>query len=174
MVSITSYKKRILRKRFQKLLAQKESERVISKSEIKTVGILSTDDISNWIDIREKVEKTFDISNTKIYSYRVYSRKNAPSYKHFSEKDFNLRGRISQPNFKLFIDQPFDLLIGFFNKKNVFLESAVLESNAKFKVGIAKVNQDLYDIEIAEYPKNIDNFLLELKKYLHILKKIKN
>lgn len=174
MIRISSYKKRVLKKKFRKLLLQKECERVVSDSKIKTIGIISTDEISNWIDIKEKVETAFNSTHTKIYSFRPHSRKNERSYKHFSEKDYNLRGRINQPNFKLFLDEPFDLLIGFFNKKNIFLEMAVLQSNAKFKVGIAKVNQDLYDIEIAEYPKNIDNFLLELKKYLQILKKIKN
>ena len=65
------------------------------------------------------------------------------------------------------------LLIGFFNKNNLFIENAVLRSNAKFKVGLSNVNQKLYDMEIAEYPKNIDKFLIELKRYLLILKKAK-
>jgi hypothetical protein len=66
------------------------------------------------------------------------------------------------------------LLIGYFSKKNWYLENAVLRSNATFKVGISKVNQQLYDIEIAEVPIKTDKFLLELKKYLKILKKLKN
>lgn len=66
------------------------------------------------------------------------------------------------------------MLIGYFNKKNLYLENAVLQSKATFKVGISKVNQKLYDIEIAEVPIKTDKFLLELKKYLRILKKIKN
>ena len=56
----------------------------------------------------------------------------------------------------------------------MYLENAVLHSKAKFKVGISKVNQELYDIEIATSPKNIKEFLSELKRYLKILKKMKN
>ena len=62
----------------------------------------------------------------------------------------------------------------YFNKNNLYLENAVLHSNAKFKVGFAKVNQNLYDLEIAEYPTKVESFLSELKKYLIVLKKLKN
>jgi hypothetical protein len=153
---------------------EKESNRVISQKEIKTVGILTTDEISHWVNVKDEVEKLLNLRNAKIYSYRPYKKNNEISYKHFSEKDFSWNGNISQPNFKSFIDEPFDLLIGYFNKKNLYLENAVLQSNATFKAGISKVNQQLYDIEIAEVPIKTDRFLLELKRYLKILQKIKN
>lgn len=167
-------KKKFIKRNFQKLLLEKEQNRVVSTDIIKTVGIISTDEISNWIDVKTAVEDHFKVHNTKIYSFRPYSRKEEVSFKHFSEKDFNWKGQVSQPNFKVFIEQPFDLLIGFFNKKNLYIENAVLRSNAKFKVGISNVNQDLYDMEIAVLPKNTDQFLEELKKYLLILKKVEN
>lgn len=167
-------KKSFIKKKFQKLLLEKEEFRVVNYKEINTVGIISNDEISNWIDIKNEVEEILNLKNAKIYSFRPYSRKNEVSFKHFSEKDFNWKGQVSQPNFKVFIDQPFDLLIGYFNKKNLYLENAVLHSKATFKVGISKVNQELYDMEIAEYPKNIKEFLYELKRYLLILKKLKN
>lgn len=146
----------------------------MSQDEIKTVGIISSAEITDFIDIKKEVEESFNLQNVRIYSFRKYSRKNAVSFKHFSERDFGWKGQINQPNFKIFIDQPFDLLIGYFNKNNLYLENAVLHSNAKFKVGFSKVNQQLYDIEIAEYPKNVIEFLSELKRYLIILKKLKN
>lgn len=167
-------KKKFIKRNFQKLLLEKEQNRVVSTDIIKTVGIISTDEISNWIDVKTAVEDHFKVHNTKIYSFRPYSRKEEVSFKHFSEKDFNWKGQVSQPNFKVFIEQPFDLLIGFFNKKNLYIENAVLRSNAKFKVGISNVNQDLYDMEIAVLPKNTNQFLEELKKYLLILKKVEN
>lgn len=146
----------------------------MSQNEIKTVGILTTDEISKWLDVKDKVENVLGVKNAKIYSLRSYNKNDKISYKHFSQKDFNLKGQIVQTNFKSFIDEPFDLLIGYFNKKNLFLESAVLQSNAKFKAGISKVNLQLYDIEISELPNNIDKFTEELKRYLKILKKLKN
>ena len=174
MLNFTRYKRYFLKNQFQKILIEKENNRVISQKEIKTVGILTTDEISNWIDVKDEVEKLLNLRNAKIYSFRTYKKSHELSYKHFSEKDFSWKGNINQLNFKSFIDEPFDLLIGYFIKKNLYLENAVLHSNATFKVGISKVNQKLYDIEIAEVPIKTDKFFLELKKYLIILKKIKN
>lgn len=147
---------------------------MISKNEIHSVGVISSQKISNWIDIEQEVIKILGVENVKYMSYIDVDKKNSSLLHHFSEKDYNWRGGITNPEFKKFLDEPFDLLIGYFNKKNLFIENAVLQSNATFKVGISKVNQSLYDMEIGEIPGNIDNFLLELKKYLIILKKIKN
>jgi hypothetical protein len=174
LISFKGLKKSFIKKHFKKLLLKKEESRVVSQKTIKTVGIICSDEISKWISVKDEVEKLLGVRNTKIYSFKEFNKNDVVSYKHFSEKDFTWKGNISQPNFKSFTDEPFDLLIGYFNKNNLYLENAVLHSNAKFKVGIAKVNQKLYDIEIAEVPKNIDKFLLELKKYLKILKKLEN
>lgn len=174
MLSFTRYKKVFFKKQFKKLLLEKEKNRVVSQKEIKTVGILTTEKISNWLDLKDEVEKYLGLSNVKIYSYRPYRKSKKDASKHFSEKDFTWKGNIKQPNFKEFIEQPFDLLIGYFNKKNLYLENAVLHSNATFKVGFSKVNQQLYDIEIAEVPSKTHKFFLELKKYLKVMNMIKN
>jgi hypothetical protein len=174
LFSSTQYKKYFLKRQFKKLLLEKENNRIVSQKEIKTIGILTTDEISNWINVKEEVEKLLNLRNAKIYSFRPQKKQQEFSYKHFSEKDFGWNGNINQPNFKAFIEEPFDLLIGYFNKNNLFLESSVLQSNALFKVGISDVNQELYDIEIAETPIKTERFFLELKKYLTILRKLKN
>lgn len=163
-----------IKKKFNKLLIEKEAEKNISQNEILSVGIICDNEISRFIDVKESVENILKPRNTKIYSFREYNRKDELSYHHFCEKDFNWKGAVSQPNFKVFIDQPFDLLIGYFNKPNLFLENAVLRSEAKFKAGFSGVNQNLYDIEVNEIPNKIESFLEELKRYLAILGKIKN
>ena len=112
-------KKTFIKKNFKKLLLEKEENRTIADGEIKSVGIISVDEISNFIDLKKEVEKTLHVKDIKIYSFRPHSRKNDVSFQHFSEKDFNWKGEIKQPNFKIFIEQPFDLLIGYFNKKNL-------------------------------------------------------
>jgi acetolactate synthase small subunit len=73
-----------------------------------------------------------------------------------------------------FLEQPFDLLIGYFNTNNLYLETAILQSNATFKAGFSGVNSDLYELEIAGNIKDIHQFLSELKKYLQSLKKLKS
>lgn len=168
-----SIKKYFIKKHFQKLLLQKAIERTVCQKEIKTVGIITTDAIFGGFNLLEEVEKTLNIKNAKMYSLRV-NKKQPVLETHFSEKDFDWKGAIIQPKFKSFIDEPFDLLIGFFNTENLYLESAVLQSNAAFKVGFSDVNQQLYDIEIAETENRTATFLEELKKYLLLLKKLKN
>ena len=165
------FKKYFLRRQFQKKLIENAVHRTVSQKEIKTVGIITTDEISKWVNVKEEVEKILNLKNVKIYSFRP---QNKNSNKYFSEKDFNWQGNIYKTDFKSFIDEPFDLLIGYFNKNNLFLESSVLQSNALFKVGISGVNQELYDIEIAETPIETERFFLELKKYLIIIRKLKN
>lgn len=165
------FKKYFLRRQFQKRLIENEVHRILSQKEIKTVGIITTEEISKWINVKGEVEKILNLKDVKMYSFRP---QNKNSNKYFSEKDFNWQGNIYKPDFKSFIDEPFDLLIGYFNKNNLFLESSVLQSNASFKVGISGVNQELYDIEIAETPIETERFFLELKKYLIIIRKLKN
>lgn len=155
-------------------MIEADEKRVVSDKEIKMVGILTTELFFNTIELKEEVERVLNLRNAKIYCYRPYKKSNTISYKHFSEKDFNWKGKVIQPNFNSFIEEPFDLLIGFFDKSNLFLESAVLQSKSTFKVGIAEVNQMLYDIEIKSNPHKVEEFLTELKKYLILIEKIKN
>ena len=164
-------KKSFVNRRFQKSLLEKESNRIVDSSKIKTIGIISLDEISRWIDIKKEVDSIYN-TDAKIFSF-LSSTKNKPENTlHFSEKSFCWKGQVKEASLQTFLEEPFDLLIGYFNKKNLYTELAVLHSNAKFKAGISKVNQQLYDIEINEYPKNTVRFLTELKRYLEILNKI--
>ncbi len=151
----------------------KEENRVVSNEEVYTVAILTTVELSKWLKIQDEVEKILDLGNIRTYRYRPYNKNDVRSYKFFSEKDFNLKGEPKKGPIKSFIEEPFDLLIGYFDKNNLYLENAVLRSNAKFKVGFAKVNQRLYDLEIKEYPNKLESFVSELKKYLIVLQKLK-
>lgn len=130
--------------------------------------------ISNWLQLEEEIKKTLGLENVKILTFLDYDKKNHTINSYFTEKDIDWNGAIQKADFRDFLNEPFDLLIGYFDTKNIFLELAVLKSKATFKVGFSDVNQRLYDMEIAEIPSKIDNFLNELKKYLVILKKMKN
>ena len=163
-----------LRKKFEKTLDIHPEITSISDEVIKTIGILTIDEISSTIDLQKEVEAVFGIRHSKIYSFRTFDKNDPISYKHFSEKDFNWQGAIVQPNIKVFLEHPFDLLIGFFENNNLYLEKAVLESKASFKVGISGVNAKLYSLEIAVKSSQISSFLKELRRYLNILKKSKN
>jgi hypothetical protein len=104
LLKLGSLKKYFIRKSFRKLLLEKELIRVVSQNEINTVGIIVAEDIFSLIDLQREVEKGLNLQNAKIYSFRTYSRKNAFSDKHFSEKYFGWNGQVTQPGFKVFID----------------------------------------------------------------------
>jgi acetolactate synthase small subunit len=136
--------------------------------------VIASQKISNWLQLEEEIKKMLGLENVKILTFLDYDKKNHTINSYFTEKDIDWYGAIQKADFRDFLNEPFDLLIGYFDTKNIFLELAVLKSNATFKVGFSDVNQRLYDMEIAEIPSKIDNFLNELKKYLVILKKMKN
>ena len=165
-------KRIFVNKRFQKLVLEKEANRIISEHKIKTIGVISSEDISKWIDISKEIKNIFDVDEVRVFSFKPASQKTAQKFQFFSEKSFGWQGQVKDTKLKEFLNEPFDLLIGYFNKNSLYTELAVLQSNARFKAGISKVNQQLYDLEIAEYPKNIGRFLEELKKYLQILQKL--
>ncbi|MGB0881065.1 MAG: DUF6913 domain-containing protein [Polaribacter sp.] len=167
-------KYKVLNNRFNKRVLKSAKNRVVSDKEIRSVGILTTDEISSKIDLQKEIEAALNLKNAKIYSYRKFDKLHEVSYKHFSEKDIDWNGKFTQQSFQSFLEQPFDLLIGYFNKNNLYLETAVLQSNATFKAGFSKVNSNLYELEILGNYANILQFTSELKKYLQILKKLKN
>ena len=50
-------KKTFIKKNFKKLLLEKEENRTIADGEIKSVGIISVDEITNFTDLKTEVEK---------------------------------------------------------------------------------------------------------------------
>lgn len=171
-MKFTKLKYNILQKKFNKSLLKSIETRKISQKQIVSVGIISTEDIISKTPILDIMEEVLELRNLKIYAHRKFNKQNEFSYKHFSEADLNWKGEYIQENFKSFLEQPFDLLIGYFNQPNLYAENAVLQSQATFKVGFSKVNSFLFDIEISEDITNVHQFATELKKYLQILKKL--
>lgn len=167
-------KQSVLEKNFEKRLSKVQENRIVSQKEIQTVCILTTENISKIIDLQPKIESVLRLKNAKIFSFKEYNKTDEVSNVVFTEKDVNWKGEFVNPDFKLFLEQPFDLLIGYFTERNLHLEMAVLQSNASFKVGFSGVNANLYEIEINEKIGNTVQFSNELKKYLKILKKLKN
>ncbi|MDB4048327.1 hypothetical protein N9494_03555 [Polaribacter sp.] len=166
------FKETVLKKKLNQLLSLTDNGRTPSLEKIKSIAIISTEDISSEIDLQKEIEIILEARNIKIYSLRKFNKSDGFSYKHFTKKNVNWKGQFTEDSFKCFLEEPFDLLIGYFNKNNLYLERAILESKAQFKVGFAGVNSKLYEIEISEKIQNITGFTSELKRYLQILKKL--
>jgi hypothetical protein len=162
----------VLKNKFDTLLAQTEVDRTISSYKIQSVGIITLEEISSKIDLEREIAAVLGLKNAKIYSFRKFSKTDVFSYKHFTEKDMSWRGRFTNTNFQVFLEEPLDLIIGYFQGHNIFLETAILQSKAHFKVGFSGVNSQLYEIEISEKIENTMAYTTELKRYLKIVNKL--
>jgi len=173
-MNLSKLKESILRKKFDNTVLKLQDNRIVSQKEILTVGILTTESISSTIDLQSEIETILGLKNSKLQSFKKFNKSDEVSFNYFSEKDVNWRGNFIQPTFQNFLEQPFDLLIGYFKHHHLYLEKAVLESKASFKAGFSDVNSKLYELEISTELENSQQFSSELKKYLQILKKLKN
>jgi hypothetical protein len=166
------FKETVLKRQLDKLLSQSEFSGNSPLKKISSIGIITSEKIVNEVAVQIEIEALLKCTNTKMYRFRKFDKTADVSCKHFTEKDINWKGQFTQDNMQVFLEQPFDLLIGYFNSNNIFLETAVLQSKAQFKVGFAGVNSSLYKIEIFEKTANVTAFTLELKKYLKIIKRL--
>ena len=169
---LQGFKETVFKNKLNQLLAQIDKSRTPPLTKVKSIAIITSEDILSKIDLQKEIEKTLGARNVKIYSLRNFDKKDDFSYKHFTKKDINWSGQFTEPSFQGFLETPFDLLIGYFNTNNLYLEHAILASHAEFKVGFAGVNSNLYEIEISEKIENITAFTSELKRYLQIIKKL--
>lgn len=160
-----------IQKEYIKLL-KKNREREKSLAIIRSAAILTTESISQKYDLQEKLNQFLNLRNSRIYSYREFEKGMLSSYKHFTENDINWQGKVTDVSFKSFIEHPFDLLVCVFDKNHPYLEYAAAISKAGFKIGFAKVNSDLFEIEISDKIEHIDNFFSEANRYLTILNKL--
>lgn len=168
----TKLKYRYIQKKMDKLFDKRAERKLVDNKKIQTVGLLTLDDESNIFQLQELVTEKLSLRNPKIYSYRKYDKNDEKSYKHFTEKDFDWKGNIIDSSLKSFVEQPFDLLICFYQLNNSYLEYITLLSEASFKVGLAGINQALFDMEIAMDNYKSEDYLEEIHKYLTILNKL--
>ncbi|MBL4643245.1 MAG: hypothetical protein JKY44_06610 [Flavobacteriaceae bacterium] len=170
---LAKLKEQLFKKKIQKRLNKTPDTRTPVSKEIHSVAIITTDKFSFELDIVKEIKSNFkSVRNVHIYAFRTFKKSDSISYNHFTEKDFDWSGKVKDPSLESFLENPFDLLIGYFNDRNVYLEFAALKSTATFKIGFAKVNDKLYDLVVNEQPNNIDSFMEVIKKYLELLHKI--
>jgi hypothetical protein len=109
----------------------------------------------------------------RIFSFLAF-KKNAPLLRQdqISDKDFTWNGTIKSPSAQEFLGESFDVLIGYYNRNNTFLDMMVSESKAKFKIGGTGADARLFDLLIAVEFDNVEAFKDETKKYLTVLNKL--
>lgn len=172
-MALEKLKKQILLKKFKKELNLYTETRTLNSKEIHSVAILTNDELFEAIDIAEQVKNGLKpVRNVQVYSFRKYNKATPQSFKHFTDKDIDWNGKVKEVSLESFLDNPFDLLIGYFDTPNLYLEYCALKSKATFKIGFANVNDEIFDLVVSEDPKNIDSFIKVIQQYLEVLKKI--
>jgi len=168
-----NFKEKSLLKKFQKELDLIPETRTPNKKKIHSVAILIDNQLYSKVEVVDHVKSSIEcVRNVHVYSFKNFKKAEPKTYKHFTQKDFDWNGDVNDPSLKSFLENPFDLLIGYFNSKNLYLEYCALKSKATFKIGFSKVNDKIFDLVVSEDPENVDSFIEVIKKYLELLHKI--
>ena len=144
--------------------------------QLHTIGFLVDEDIPVDIEKFHEIAKELGLQqkDVKIFSFlEVKTKTPTLQQNKINNKHFTWRGDIRNQNVDEFLEIPFDVLIGFYNNNNIYLDLLVSKSKAKFKIGFTGIDNRLFDLLINVDPIRINNVKNELIKYLKILNKIK-
>lgn len=103
---------------------------------------------------------------------KKYKKKEIISYSHYTKADVTWLGMIEKKEALDFIAEEFDLLINFYDHRQIPLVIVSHQSRADFKVGFATVDKRLNHFMIDTSMEDYTVFVEELFKYLRILNKI--
>lgn len=143
----------------------------VSKTPIKTVGIIiNADEMHNF----DTVVKQLQIeANVHVLCYhKDFKKTRTVNYPVFYQKDFGWKGKPQGKDLKQFFDTSFDVLISYYNNNIVPLQLVSGLHKADFKIGIEGCDQKIHDLIIQTKKEEVQTFVEELHKYLHILNKL--
>lgn len=143
---------------------------------LKYLGFLVDESLFN--DFEKLVDFGIELGvhekDIKIFTF-VETKRKIPSLRQnqVTNKDFGWNGEIKNLNAKEFLDYPLDVLLGFYQGEDEYMDILVAKSNAKFKIGFNDCDQRLYDLVLGVNLQNLKQVKSEVIKYLRILNKIK-
>ncbi len=142
-------------------------------SSFKTVGVLvnaeefeNTELFTGLIDALGILNK-----DLKLMVYREEKR-NVPTFEQnkFSSKDFSWNGVLNKPAVEEFLDRKYDIFIGYYSKKNPYLDYLTSKAKAQLKVGLKGADKRLFELIFKIEIKQYAVFEKELSKYIGIFK----
>jgi hypothetical protein len=147
----------------------------VNDSKVQTIGvILNSEEFSDFEAFRKFFKRLqLKPNETKIITMLQDSlgpNENLDTY--FSLQDFGWKGQFKNLDLQTFVDQEFDLLIGYYKTQHIELNMITAASKASFKVGLSNEDQRYYDLIIDCEPTDFSTFIIELNKYLTVLNKI--
>lgn len=168
----TKLKLKSLRKRILKNLEKRDRSQL--HSQVNSIAfVVHEQDFSN-IETLYSIASSLGIEkeNCQVLAFQKY-QKNVPLKDHqVHHKQIKWKGVIDNENANHFLKQPFDVLIGFYNGEDTYLDFLISESMARFKVGLALSNVKLFDLQIQLKISENKKLATELNKYLQVLGKV--
>lgn len=165
-------RQRAIKKQTERILKTRDTSQINSK--LITLGFMVDEvlmtDFDRLYDYHKKLE--LHPKDVKVFSFLEVKRK-LPSIRQnqLNNKDFTWRGELQNTSAIEFLDTPFDILIGMYEGKNLFLDYLVARSKAHFKVGFQGSDERLFDLILNVEPSDLSLVESELKKYVGILNK---
>jgi hypothetical protein len=147
----------------------------VNSNKVKTVAVLLSASEFHEFEVFRVYFKALGLSSPKhkIIAFTLDDKLEHNKWNtHYSPKDFGWKGKIKDRDLQNFINEPYDVLICYYENELSQLKQITAASNANLKVGISKKDERLYDLIIDVSSKEIDVFKQELKKYLNILNKL--
>ena len=143
--------------------------------QIKTVGLLIDETylFEKELLIKELIQNGIQQETIKILVFRDKIKKNEVfDYPIYSNKDLSWIATIDNKEVTSFINEPFDLLINYYDNEKTALLLVSHMSKASFKVGFSTIDKRVNHFMISTNAEDYKIFINELFKYLKILNKI--
>ena len=164
---------RFLRKLTDKNLNDRDTSNL--NDAVKTLGFLVDEELFSDFERLYAISEKMGLQrkDVKIFTF-MQVKKKTPSLRQnqINNKHFTWKGEIHNQSANEFLEMQSDVLVGYYNSKNNYLDVMMSNSKAKFKVGFSETDKRLFDLIIKEDPLQVDRFGNELIKYLKVLNKI--
>lgn len=167
------FKTRSLQKNITLILKSRTKD--FQTDKVSSIGIIfDYDSYHNYDFFHELVDDLGIMKNKTRFLALIGDKKNRPNSwdSFFSLENFDWFGRPNNIEIDEFIDQPFDLLISYYNSNKPELNLVTAFSKANFKIGINNEDPRLNDLIIDVLPSKTQVFKLELFKYLTQLNRL--
>ena len=166
-------KKRSFQRSIEKNLLGRDTSQV--NAPLKSIGFLVDENVFGNLEALYNIGISLGLQqkDIKVFSFVTFSKK-TPSLRQnqIHNKDFSWKGTIDNQNANEFLERPFDVLVGYYESSQQYLDAMVAKSAAKFKVGVSGGDERLFDLLLAVDVQNTKTFKSELEKYMKILNKI--
>ncbi len=169
-------------KRFKTLLLKKNITKILKSrtknfhdGKVNSIGVIfDYDSYHDYIFFQDLMTDIGVMKNKTKFIAMIDLEKDRPNSwdAFFSLKNFDWLGRPKSVEIDEFVNQPFDVLISYYNSNKLELNLVTALSKSNFKIGLTDDDARLNDLVIHIDPLKTDIFKTEIIKYLTHLNRL--